>query len=143
MISCDTNILFYAHNKSCPESSAARSFLELYADSEDFVLCELVLIEFYVLLRNPNLLEKTLSSSEAVDMVLELRANPFWRVIDYPGNLMNEIWTYAKISGLSRHHIYDVRMAHTLLHHGVKRFATRNTKHFNMLGFDEVINPID
>ena len=56
---------------------------------------------------------------------------------------MNEIWSNVRDTDFGPHHIYDIRIAHTLLHHGIKRFATRNTKHFNDLGFDQVINPID
>jgi uncharacterized protein len=143
MISCDTNILFYAHNKDCPEFRAARGFMEKFAESEDFALCELVLVELYVLLRNPKLLPQPLSSKEAVHIIQVLRANPCWRIIDYPGDLMDAIWAYAARADVGRYQIYDARIAITLRHHGVTVFATRNVNHFKALGFDNILNPVD
>lgn len=53
MISCDTNILFIALESSRPHHSHARAFLESLADNAEFALCDLSLLELYVLLRNP------------------------------------------------------------------------------------------
>jgi hypothetical protein len=37
----------------------------------------------------------------------------------------------------------DARIAFTLLHHGITRFATANIKHFKPFGFAEVWNPLE
>ena len=52
------------------------------------------------------------------------------------------IWAEAGKSRVARHRIYDVRLALTLMHHGVTAFATANTKHFRGLGFEELFNPL-
>jgi hypothetical protein len=44
--------------------------------------------------------------------------------------------------GFARRHIIDVRLAKTLQAHGVKEFATENTRDFEGLGFQRVWNPL-
>jgi hypothetical protein len=41
-------------------------------------VCELVLMELYVLLRNPAVLSKPLDSSDAVAMIQTFREHPTW-----------------------------------------------------------------
>jgi predicted nucleic acid-binding protein len=53
MTSCDTNILFVALEESRPGHAEARGFLDARWDDPGFGLCELVLLELYILLRNP------------------------------------------------------------------------------------------
>ena len=38
---------------------------------------------------------------------------------------------------------HDEILAQTLLHNGVKTFYTRNTKDFEGVGFEQLLNPID
>ena len=102
MISCDTNILFYLSNKDCPEHPVALKFINEYVESEEFILCELVLVELYVLLRNPKLLNRPLKASDAVNLVQGFRSNPYWRIVDYPGNLMNDILERASSAHFGR-----------------------------------------
>ena len=142
MTSCDTNFLFYLSNRDCPEHHIARESINEYVESEKFILCELVLVELYVLLRNPKLLNHPLNASDAVNLVQGFRSNPYWRIIDYPGNLMNDIWKRAASPNFARHEIYDAKLAFTLQHHGVTTFLTRNTKHFKGYGLT-LINPFD
>ncbi|MBL8239332.1 MAG: PIN domain-containing protein [Bryobacterales bacterium] len=143
MTSCDTNILLYAFNASCPEHARAYTYLRDQQQNESFAICELVLLELYVLLRNPAVVASPLSAKEAVRVVQQFRDNPRWRVIDYPGGLMPAIWRLAAQSHFPRQGILDARLAATLRHHGVREFATRNTAHFRNFGFDRLINPID
>lgn len=143
MISCDTNILFYAYNKSSPLQEKAMRFLVHHSQNIDFIICELVLIELYVLLRNPAVVKKPLSSQRAVAVCRKYRQNSNWRVIDYPGNLMNRIWDRVSKPQYPRRSIFDARLAFTLLHHGVTDFATRNKKHFADYGFKKVWNPLE
>lgn len=146
MISFDTNLLLYAINRDCPEYADARSFFASLAGSPaEVAVCELVLVELYVLLRNPVVLKNPLSAPEAVTLVQTFRRHPTWRLIDYPGEsseLMEEIWRFAAQPGIGRRIVFDARLAITLRHHGVTEFATRNEAHFTGFGFARVWNPL-
>ena len=146
MISCDTNILFIALELSRPGHMKARRFLEEHRSSAEFTLCELALLELYVLLRNPVTARKPLSSGEAAAMIQALRANPHWDILDYPGpaaGIMNQLWKLTATPGFARRKGFDLRLALTLVHHGVTEFATANVKDFEGLGFARVWNPLE
>lgn len=143
MTSCDTNILLYYFNEESAEHAAAKRYLEAMWRSEEFAICELVLVELYVHLRNPEIVAEPLTARRAADVVQGLRSNLRWSVIDYPGGLMNGVWRDASEHGFARRAIYDARLARTLRHYGVREFATRNVKDFEGFGFDRVFNPID
>ena len=67
------------------------------------------------------------------------------QLVDYPGEaarIMDSLWQAAAARGAARRRVFDIRLALTLRHHGVTRFATVNTKHFQGLGFDEVYDPL-
>jgi len=140
MLSCDSNILFYAANPVCPEHKAATRFLDI-AQSSETVICELALVELYVLHRNPSITVRAATAQQAVAAIQVLRQGPF-RIVDYPGGLMSEVWWHAGQPNTAPRRIYDIRLAVTLRHFGVRRFATRNVKDFQGLGFDEVFDPI-
>ena len=99
-------------------------------------------MELYILLRNPAVVERPLGAVRAVEICQAYRANRHWRVIDYPGGLMSNIWRHAAESGRGRRTILDARLAYTLRHHGVTEFATRDLAHFQGFGFTEVWDPI-
>jgi toxin-antitoxin system PIN domain toxin len=141
MITCDTNILFPALEVSHKDHPRAREFMEMQVENREFAVCELVLMEVYTLLRNPVICAKPLSAAAAVRKIHNLRTNPRWAVLDYPGNLMSDIWREAERSEAFRR-IYDVRLALTLRFHGVQEFATVNTKDFSGLGFEKLWNPL-
>ena len=142
MIVCDTNLLFPALEISHASHGPARAWLESMVMNPDFALCELVLIEVYTLLRNPVVCTNPLTADEAVRKIDNLRQNPSWLVLDYPGpGLMSEIWQHARTSDSARH-IYDIRLALTLRHYNVTDFATANGKHFQGFGFSKVWNPL-
>ena len=140
MTAADTNILFPALEASHPDHSAARSFLAEQTQNKEFALCELNLMEVYTLLRNPATSAKPLTASAAARKIQNLRANPHWALLDYPGGLMDGVWEHAEESEAFRR-IYDIRLALTLRHHGVLRFATANLKDLAGFGF-EVWNPL-
>jgi predicted nucleic acid-binding protein len=78
----------------------------------------------------------------AVDKIDNLRRNPAWMVLDYPGpGLMEKVWAAARSSDSARR-IYDIRLGLTLRHYGVRRFATASSKDFRGLGFEKVWNPL-
>ena len=107
----------------------------------DFALCELVLVEVYTLLRNPVVCTTPLGTEEAVRKIDNLRRNPAWLVLDYPGpGLMDAVWQHARSSESVRR-IYDIRLALTLRHYNVTDFATANEKHFQGFGFSKVWDP--
>ncbi len=145
MISCDTNILFIALESSRPGHAEAREFLDAHRDDAEFGICELVLVELYVLLRNPVVARKPLGGGEAVAIIEALRSNPRWDVFDYPGpaaQVMDRVWKQAAVSDFARRKIFDARLALTLRHHGVTEFATANEKDFREFGFSRVWNPL-
>ncbi|MCK5248858.1 MAG: hypothetical protein KAJ98_02780 [Spirochaetaceae bacterium] len=142
MISCDTNILLHAYNLHSNLNEMAMRFLSDKAEDRDFVICELVLIELYVLLRSPAVINKPLSGEKAVKVCQRYRENHNWRLIDYPGTLMTKIWERVSHPDESRRNIFDSRLAFTLRYHGVTDFATCNIKHFNNYEFDRVWNPL-
>ena len=146
MTSCDTNILFVALETSRPGHEKARQVLEGYKDDAEFALCELSLLELYVLLRNPAIARRPLDAAEAVALVQTLRSNPRWDVLDYPGRaagIMEELWRWAKAPDFARRRVFDVRLALALRHYGVTAFATTNVKDFEGFGFERLWNPLE
>jgi uncharacterized protein len=111
MLSCDTNILFYAYNASSPLHNKAMDFLTANAENRNFAICELVLIEFYVLLRNPAVIKTPLHPRKAVEICRAYRKNRAWRVLDYPGSIMNKVWERAAEPKFPRRSIFDARLA--------------------------------
>jgi toxin-antitoxin system PIN domain toxin len=142
MIACDTNILFPALEASHPDHRKARAWLESMVGNESFALCELVLTEVYTLLRNAAICAKPLSAAAAVTLIENLRGNPAWLVLDHPGpGLMDKVWDVARQTESARR-IYDIRLALTLRHAGVRSFATANIRDFRSFGFEKVWNPL-
>ena len=144
MISFDTNLLLYSLNRDCPEYTDARTFFASLPTAPGTVaVCELVLVELYVLLRNPIVLTSPLNSQDAVALVQPFRRHPTWKLIDHPGGsstVMEDVWRLAAQPNVGRRTIFDARLAFTLKHHGVTEFATRNDAHFSGFGFNRVWN---
>jgi predicted nucleic acid-binding protein len=71
MISLDTNLLLYSLNPASAWHSAAVSFLRssLKSTAMQVVLTDYVLVELYVLLRNPAVMSQPLSAKAARDLV--------------------------------------------------------------------------
>ncbi len=142
MYSCDTNILLYAFDLSCKEHSKARLYLEKMSSNEEFVICDLVLAELYVLLRNSKVVNKPLSAKNAQTYCRTLRSNPNWQVLEYTLGVMGFAWQSSSNFSQATQ-IYDYRLGLVLKRHGVQEFATRNIKDFKSIGFNKLINPID
>lgn len=141
MIGIDTNILVYARVESAPWHASARAFLEKLADDPGVVIAELVLVEFYLALRNPAILEPPLDAPAAAAECQLLRTHPRWALAEN-ADVMEAVWRDAAVAGCSRRRIIDVRLARTLLAHGVTEFATANVRDFQDLGFTRVWNPL-
>ncbi len=146
MISFDTNLLLYSLNQDCVEYSDARAFFaSLPSVPGTVAICELVLVELYVLLRNPAVVRSPLAPADAVSIIQTFRQHPNWSLVDYPGDnstVMDEIWRWAAQPNVGRRIVFDVRLALTLRHHGVTEFATRNETHFAGFGFSRLWNPL-
>jgi uncharacterized protein len=140
MIAFDTNILFPSLEPSHSNHERARDFLQQIKGKEA-ALCEMVLMETYLLVRNAAVCTRPLDGPAAVALMRRLRSNPQWRLLDYPGALMDDIWEAAGQPGFARRRIFDARLAITLRSHGVTDFATANVKDFEGFGFSKVWNP--
>jgi hypothetical protein len=146
MISFDTNLLLYSLNRDCPEYNDARAFFASLPTAPGTVaVCELVLVELYVLLRNPAVLNNPLDPADAVALIQTFRQHPTWTLFDYPSDasaVMDEVWHLAAQPNIGRRIVFDARLALTLRHHGVTEFATRNENHFTGFGFTRLWNPL-
>lgn len=143
MLTADTNLLIHAADPDSLQHARAREFfLEVSESGEEFVLCELVLIELYMQLRNPAVFKRPYSAKEASDHCRALKQNPLWRCVDYDPAISAGLWDYASSTRAGYRHIIDARLALTLRHHGVTRLATANVKHFRDFGFARVWNPL-
>jgi len=142
MIGLDTNLLIYARLEGNPFHEKALSFLEEWSQSTDVVIAELVLVELYVALRNPAIMDPALSPAAAVDECQLFRRHPRWHLVEN-AHVMPAVWEQASRPRFARRRIFDLRLAQTLLAHGVTRFATANTRDFVGVGFEEVWNPLE
>ena len=143
MISADTNLFLYAANPASPHHASARAFFDSVTSNANFVVCELVLMEVYMQLRNPAVLRKPLSSLESARFCAALKIHPAWQHVDYVPEVSESLWTWASQNQGAFRQIIDARLALTLLHHGVTEFATANLKDFRSFGFGKVWNPVE
>lgn len=141
MLSFDTNLAVHAANKASPVHGAARDFMSSLATRRDVAVCELVLVELYLKLRNEKIFSRPLSAPEAAAVCQAYRKNQAWMLIE-SAPVMEEVWDQAAQKGLAFRRIIDLRLAQTLRHHGVTEFATSNEKDFKGQGFLRVWNPL-
>ena len=140
MIAFDTNLLFPALEPSHDDYRVARAWLE--ALEGEIALSELVLMELYVLVRNPAVAARPLTAARAVELIQTLRTSPRWRLLDVPEGLMAEVWKRAAEPAYGRRRVFDARLGLTLVRQGVTEFATRNVRDFAGLGFARVFDPL-
>lgn len=141
MLSFDTNLAVHAANKASPVHSAARTFLLSLAERRDVAVCELVLVELYLKLRNEKIFPRPLSAPQATAVCQAYRNNRAWMLIE-SAPVMDRVWDQAARKGIAFRRIIDLRLAQTLRHHGVTDFATSNEKDFEGQGFLRVWNPL-
>jgi len=144
MLPIDANILLYAYSEPAPEHDRAFAFITAQSRNKDVALSEFVLTEFYLLLRNPAVLKKPLSSPEAVQVIQGYRRHPVWKTLGFPPTsreIHANLWRQAATPGIARR-ISDTRTALCLRAFGVTEFATANVKDFGGFGFKKVWNPI-
>jgi toxin-antitoxin system PIN domain toxin len=146
MTSFDANLMLYCYSEASPFHDTAREFIASLGARDDVAISELVLVEFYTLLRNPAVLEKPLGPAEAVGVIQSYRHHPYWMILGFDPDgvgLHGELWQLAAESGFARRRIYDARLALSLRRQGVTDFATANVRDFEGLGFLRVWNPVD
>jgi len=141
MISFDTNLAVYANNLAMAQQTASREFIESLADRDDVVVCDLMLLELYLKLRNPAIFPKPLSAAEAAARCQRFRENPRWFLVE-SAPVMEQVWKLAAKADFAFRRIIDARLALTLRHHGVTEFATANEEDFAGFGFTRVWNPL-
>jgi len=146
MIAIDANILLYAYVQAAPEHSRANAFLKTLSTADEVVVSEFTLAEFYLLLRNPTVLEKPLSAKAATQVIQVYRNHPHWRIPGFPPSsrsVHDQLWSFAQSPQFARRRLFDVRTALVLIACGVDEFATANVKDFQDLGFKRVRNPLE
>lgn len=143
MLTADTNLFIHAADPDSPQHQKARRFFaELEPQEEEFVVCELVLVELYMQLRNGAIFVKPYSAREAAAHCLALKQNPLWRCVDYDAQVSPTLWQWAADTKSGFRQIIDARLALTLRHHGVTKLATVNVKDFKSFDFERVWNPL-
>ena len=145
MLSIDTNILFHGFNEDSPRHEQALAWLSSIARDEDVAISELILAEFYRLLRTPAVLKHPLPADEAVEVIQTYRSHPRWRLIGFPTEsrpLHDTLWQKARAKDFAFRKLYDIRSALTMTAQGVTELATVNVKDFEGLGFRKVWNPL-
>ena len=141
MISFDTNLAVYAANSSMPQHATARRFIESLAGRDDVVVGELMLVEFYLKLRNPRIFPNPMDAAIAVAWCDRFRDHQKWLLVE-SAPVMGAVWRLAAKEDFAFRRIIDARLAFTLRHHGVTEFATSNVKDFEGFGFQRVWNPL-
>jgi len=143
MIGIDTNVFFYSLNRKSAFYNSAREYVSnaLKDGNQQVVITDYVLMELYNLLRNKAVMDVPLTSPQAVQLVTSYLKCPNVKRAE-AAPVMDQVWQIANSAQFARRRIFDVRLALTLQHHGVTRFATANVKDFEDLGFDKVWNPL-
>lgn len=145
MISIDTNILHPAVETGNTNHRPAVAFLGSLQDREDVVVCEFILLDLYVLLRNPAVIAKPLPPTAAAEVCEAFRQHPRWQIIGFPTDSRTfhaQFWKKLRETDFSRRRAYDWRVALVLLQSGVTEFATVNEQDFRDFGFKRVWNPL-
>lgn len=143
ILSADTNLFLFAANPDSKHYAVAQRFFREHASGQSrFLICELVLVEIYMQLRNPAVFRETRSPHEAAEFCAALRGNPHWEKVDYEPEVAKTLWKWAANTTTGFRHIIDARLALTLRQHGVTHFASANERDFNGFGFEEIWNPL-
>src|SRR5258708_2029539 len=94
MISFDTNLVVYAANADAPQQAKATAFIDSLSQRQDVVICELMLVEVYLKLRNPMILRRPLDAATASAHCQGFRNNGNWLLVE-SAPVMVEVWRRA------------------------------------------------
>lgn len=145
MIGVDANILLPAVETTNPAHGRAAAFLRSLADQSEVAISELVLIELYGLLRNPQVLGKPATARQAAAICQRFRTHPRWHLLGLPPDgrvFHDDLWARLDDPRTPRRRVYDLRIGLSLVAQGVTDFATVNLRDFDHLGFRKVWNPL-
>lgn len=143
MNSLDTNILLYAINSDCIEYKACNALVEqALCEPENWIIADQVWFELYRLLRNPAVLEKPLTASQATDCIKWYRESSLWLQCAWEPEFMKDLYAFLGNNSFPARNSFDLKLAITLKRHGVNTFYTRNVKDFDDLSFFTVLNPL-
>jgi len=134
-------MLSTARRSASPQHDAAVSFIRSLAGRSDVAICELVLVELYLKLRNEKISSKPLTAASAAKVCQSYRNNRSWRLIE-SAPIMSTVWEQAAQNQFVFRRIIDVRLALTLRAHGVDEFANSNLRDFRNTGFKKLCNPL-
>jgi len=144
MNSLDTNILIYAADKDTSEHEVASAVVhEMLANPERWVLSDQVLFEFYRALRNPRIFRHPLPAADAASRIQFLQSQCGVARCCYGLDQWKDVFLHLQKNTTSAAQTHDIVLGVTLKAHGVKTFFTRNTKDFQKIGFQQLVNPID
>ena len=94
MLSFDTNLAVHAANGDSASHGSCRSFIESLAARRDVAICELMLVELYLKLRNGRILARPLTAAQATAVCTAYRSNQAWQLIDC-APVMDDVWEVA------------------------------------------------
>jgi uncharacterized protein len=145
LISFDTNIALAMVDTGHPSHSKGALFSEQLRGRPDVVVSEFMLLELYVLLRDPAAVRFALGAEPAMEACRDFRTNPAWQVVALPPDFAafhEELWTRLRSHEVARRRAYDLRLGLSLRYFGVDEFATANLRDFQDVGFARVWNPL-
>jgi hypothetical protein len=87
-------MLSTARRSASPQHDAAVSFIRSLAGRSDVAICELVLVELYLKLRNEKISSKPLTAASAAKVCQSYRNNRSWRLIE-SAPIMSTVWEQA------------------------------------------------
>jgi predicted nucleic acid-binding protein len=141
--SLDTNILYYATNLRCPEHARAAALVRSIRHSPaEWIVADQVLFEYYRLVRNPVVLARPLDAAEAMARLRYFREELGCLHCAYDQTLFGEAASLLAAAEVPASRTFDRVLAVTLRKNGVRTFYTRNARHFEDLGWFDVIDPI-
>jgi predicted nucleic acid-binding protein len=141
--SLDTNILYFATNLSCPEhKNALRLVEQMVEQPRSWIIADQVLFEYYRLIRNPAVLAKPLSASEAARRLRFFREEIGCLHCAYEPRFFAQLLDCLQGPSFAAARSFDAVLAVTLKNHGVKTFFTRNAKDFSAFGWFAVVDPL-
>ena len=143
MNSIDTNILLYAVHIDCPEHKAAKALIDFaLSEPREWIIADQVYFELYRLLRNPAVFDRPLSAEKATDVITYYRDRSGWGCCAWDVELFRMITPHLKNAAGGKL-VFDLVLAATLSHAGVKQLYTRNIKDFKVYEWFAAVNLID
>ncbi|HSW28107.1 MAG TPA: TA system VapC family ribonuclease toxin [Longimicrobiales bacterium] len=143
MFVVDTNVLVFAANRDAPEHERCRRLLQEWRRSEGaWYLTWGIAYEFLRLVTHPRVLERPLTSAEALSFLKALLASPGLRILrptDRHAALLEEVSHQVPL--LAGNLFHDAHTATLMLEHGIRRIVTRDMD-FHRFPFLETVDPL-